>query len=276
MRLRRVGRVGAHLGYSSGSQQTLGEMRLQGRHRHTAIKTGVDLVARMGPTHGALGRGQTPVSGQGQIGGRIAQSHFQQHAFALGSTGLGAQHQGLEHRFAGHQRAAHVGKQTGGQLQAIDQALLGHIRQVMPRLFSAGTWCPDDGHATELRALLLQAFPAQAQLVQCGGPERGDEHIGVAQQALQHGLAGGGFEVGLHRSHPLVHGLVGLGAVVGHWVAAGAGSSRWGRGFELGAMRTHGLQAHQCGGAWQVQRQAEHTHTAQHALLTGVGSQPLG
>jgi hypothetical protein len=115
----------------------------------------------------------------------------------------------------------------------------------------------------------MQSFPAQAQLVQGRGPERGDEDIGVAQQTRQHRLALAAFEIGLHRSHPLVHGLVSHGTVMGHGVATGGGGTRRGGRFEFGAMRAHAMQAHQSSRSWQVQGQAEHTHAAQNALFTG-------
>lgn len=234
-----------------------GKVRLQRGQGHAAVFAGVHAVAGVGAAHGAAGLGQAPAAGQGQPGGGVAQGHFLKHALATGFLG---QH-GFEHGFGGHQGAAHVGKQGGGQVQPRHQAGVGQVGQVVAGLFGACARRTNDGHHAERGVGFVQRFPAQAQFGQRRGAERGQQHVGAGQFALQLGLAFGRFQIDRDGAHAFVHGGVGAGVVLAHGVAAA--EARWRGRLGFGAGGAHGAQAHQRGRAGQVERQAEHAHTAQ-------------
>ena len=243
-------------GDASRLTQPLGEVWLQCRQGHAPVLAGVDAVARMPAANGGAGLRQAPLAGQAQVGCRFGQGHLQPQAGALGTL---VQH-GLQHRLGGHERPAHVGVERGGQVQPGDEVVLGHIRQVVARLLRPRARCAYDLHQAQRGVALLQCGPVQTQLGQGRRAERGDEHVGGDQQVVQGGLAFGGLEVGADPVDASVHCVIRFGAVTRHRVARPARGSD---GFELGATGPHLLAAHQCGGAGQVECQAQDVDTVQ-------------
>ena len=199
---------------------------------------------------------------QGQPGGGVRQRHLLKSALAGSAQTLGQNR--LEHGFAGHQGAAHVGKQGGGQVQAGDQAVVGQVGQVMARFFGAQAGRADDGDQIQGRMPFVQRFPAQAELGQRRRAEGREQHVRGGQHLVQRDLAFVGLEVDGDDPDPVVQRRVGLAVVLAHRVARRAGwHARGGGRLGFGTGGTHGAQAHQRRGARQVQRQAEHAHPAQ-------------
>ena len=150
-----------------GFAQALRKVRLQRRDGHTAVFAGIDAVARVRTAHRAVGCGHAQLAGQGQPSGSLRQGHFVARAFASGLE----RDDSFERGFAGHERTAHVGKQTGGQVHAVDQAHFGLVGQIVARNFGQRPGGADHFDQAERGVLLAQGFPAQAQLGQGRGAE---------------------------------------------------------------------------------------------------------
>ena len=146
----------------------------------------------------------------------------------------------------------------------------------MAGLLGPRTWRADDGHQAQPGVARVQRLPIQAQFAQGAGPKRGQQHIGLGQQAVQRLLAGFGFEVNPGNAHPLVHGVVSAAVVQAHGIPRCAlGRTGVGRRLELDAARTHGPHTHQCRRSGQVQRQTEHAHAAQRPDRSRFGRRAL-
>jgi hypothetical protein len=191
------------------------------------------------------------LAGQGQPGSRFGQGHLVARAFA---GGFERKH-GFERGLGGHERTAHVGKQAGRQVHAVDQSDLGLVGQVVAWNFGQRAGGTHHFNEAERGVLLVQCFPAQPQLDQCRGAKGGQQHIGLRQQFMHGALARLGFEVQRFVRHAFVHQGVAIGRVVLHRVAC------W--RVDFGAAGAHLSQAHQGGRAGQIQGQAEDAHTAQ-------------
>ena len=108
--------------------------------------------AGLGTANIGLGRGQFPVARQRQPVGRVCQGHFQISPLAAAR----ACQQGLQHGLAGHQRAAHVGVQRGGQLGAGHQARLGQVGQIVPGFFGVYPAGTHDAYQAQARVAGVQ------------------------------------------------------------------------------------------------------------------------
>ncbi len=232
-------------------------MRLQRGHGHTPVLAGVDAVACVRAAHRAGRLREPPAAGQGEPGGGVRQGDLLKHAFAGGSL----HHHRPERRLAGHEGAAHVGKQGGGQIQPGHQTGVGEVGEVVAGLFGARTRRSHDGDHAECRVLFVQHLPAQMEFCERRRTERGEQQIGAGQGFVQRGLALVGLEVDAHGLDAIVQRGVGHGVVLTHGVATACalGSGRLG----LEACRTHGLESHERGRSRQVEREAEHAHAAQ-------------
>ena len=111
----------------------------------------------------ALRLRQPPLPGQRQVTGGHGQGDFDEYALALCAA---PQHAGLQHGFSGHQRAAHVGIQRGGQFQAGHQAVFGQIGQVVAGFFSTFAGAADDGDLRQGRVARPQRFPVNTQFLE--------------------------------------------------------------------------------------------------------------
>ena len=249
------------------------EVRLQGSHGHTPIGAGIHLIARMGAAHRALGRGQAPVPGQGQVACRIFQRHLVKHAFAVAAARFGPLPQGFQHGFAGLDGPGHVGKQCGGQGQASHQAIRCQIGQVVAGDFRARAGRTHNADHVQGRELGVQVGPGHAEFLQGRRAKRGQQHVGLGQELVQLGLAFGGFQVGLHHFHTRVKLGISVWGVQPHGVRGRAFGRTGGRQrFEFAALGAHGGQAHQGGGPGQVQRHAQDAN----ALEAAVGLLEIG
>ena len=205
----------------------------------------------MGTTHGAGGLRQAPAARQGQPSGGVSQRHFDQHAMPFALTQL----QGLQHGLAGHQCAAHVGKQGGRQFQPGHKVVFRLVGEVMAGFLGPLAGRADDGDLAKLRVGLVQSPPVQPELGQGRRTERCQQHIGLSQLALHPLLAGGLLEISAEHTDALVHLGVRLVSVVLHRITLGR--------LYFDAACAHGLAAQQGGGARQVQAEAENAAALQ-------------
>ena len=119
----------------------------------------------------------------------------------------------------------------------------------MAGFFGACAGRADDGHMRQRGVQCVDFCPAQAQFFQSRWPERGKQHIGFIQLAVQQLLARIGFQIGVEYLDAFVQLRVGARVVQPHGVARGR--------LKFDAGRPHLAAAHQGGRTGQVERQAQ-------------------
>lgn len=150
------GHAAAVVGEARQVANALGEMGLQGCQSDPAVLTAVHAVARMGPAHITVVPGQAPMVGQGQPLRCLGQPYID----AVTMPAARACQQGLHYRVAGHQCAAHVGKQAGRQMPVGDEAGFCLVGEVVPGMVDGvGAGAPENAHHVQPCMARLQCGP---------------------------------------------------------------------------------------------------------------------